>query len=71
MKLLTIQEVASVLKINQHTAYRYSKEGKIPAVRVGRNWRFSEEVLEKWLAEKAGKDLGAWPRKKTVKKKKR
>lgn len=69
MKILTIREAAKVLKINEHTAYRYAKEGKIPATRVGRSWRVVEEVLEKWLTEKAGKDIGAWHRKKPEKKK--
>ena len=69
MKILTIREAAKVLKINEHTAYRYAKEGKIPATRVGRSWRVMEEVLEKWLTEKAGKDIGAWHRKKPEKKK--
>ena len=71
MKLLTIHEVAFFLKINPHTAYRYAKEGRIPAIRVGRNWRFSEKGLEEWLTQKAGKDIGAWHRKKPEKKKKR
>lgn len=70
MKLLTIQEVAAILKIDKFTAYRYAKEGTIPAIRVGRNWRFLEEVLEEWLTKKAGKDIGAWHRKKPEKKKK-
>lgn len=69
MKILTIREAAKALKINEHTAYRYAKEGKIPATRVGRSWRVIEEVLEKWLTEKAGKDIGAWHRKKPEKKK--
>lgn len=64
MKLLTIQEVASLLKIDKLTAYKYAKEGKIPAIRVGRNWRFLEDVLEEWLTNKAGKDIGAWHKKK-------
>ena len=64
MKLLTIKEVASILKIDKFTAYRYAQEGTIPAIRIGRNWRFSEEGLEEWLTKKAGKDIGAWPRKK-------
>ena len=69
MKILTIQEAAAILKINKHTAYRYAKEGIVPAIRVGRNWRFLEEGLEEWLVKKTGKDLGAWHRKKPEKKK--
>ena len=70
MKILTIKEGASLLKIDKFTAYKYAKEGIIPAIRVGRNWRFSEEVLEEWLTNKAGKDIGAWHRKKPKKKEK-
>ncbi len=70
MKILTIKEVAKILKINEHTAYRYAKEGRIPATRVGRNWRMIEEVMEDWLTKKAGKDIGAWHRKKPEKKSK-
>ena len=69
MKILTIKEVAKILKINEHTAYRYAKEGRIPATRVGRNWRMIEEIMEDWLTKKAGKDIGAWHRKKPEKKK--
>lgn len=68
MKLLTIKEVAKVLKINEHTAYRYAKDGKIPATRVGRSWRVLESVLEDWLKERSGKTTGAWKRKKPEKK---
>jgi len=68
MKLMTIKEVARLLKINEHTAYRYAKDGRIPATRVGRNWRVLEEVLETWLKERSGKTMGAWKRRKPVKK---
>jgi excisionase family DNA binding protein len=64
MKLLTIEETAKVLGINLFTAYRYARTGKIPAVRVGRNWRVMEETLEEWLKNKAGKDAKPWPRRK-------
>ena len=68
MKLLKIKEVASILKIDKITTYKYAKDGTIPAIRIGRNWRFLEEVLEEWLTQKAGKDIGAWHRKKAEKK---
>ena len=67
MKILTIKEVANILKINSFTAYRFAKEGKIPAVRIGRTWRIDEEVLEKWLADNSFKTTGAWKRKKPAK----
>ncbi|MBI5374208.1 MAG: helix-turn-helix domain-containing protein [Candidatus Schekmanbacteria bacterium] len=51
MKLLTIDEVAKLLKLNKHTIYRYAKDGKIPAVRIGGSWRIAEEVLSRWLVD--------------------
>lgn len=69
MKILTIKEVAKVLRIDMFTAYRYAQEGKIPAVRLGRNWKIDEGILEKWLTERSGKTTGAWKRKKPEKKK--
>lgn len=67
MNLLTIDEVAEVLKINRHTAYKYAKTGAIPAVRVGRNWRVDENVFNDWLVKRAGKTPGAWKRRKPKK----
>ncbi|HJO39113.1 MAG: helix-turn-helix domain-containing protein [Vicinamibacterales bacterium] len=37
---LTTEEVLAYLKVNLRTVYRLIKAGKIPAVRVGRQWRF-------------------------------
>ena len=68
MKVLTIKEVASILRIDKITVYKYAQEGRIPAIRVGSNWRFLEEVLEEWLVQKAGKDIDDWHRKKPAKK---
>lgn len=68
MKLYTIKEVAKVLKIDPFTAYKYAKDGSIPAVRVGRNWRVHEEILEEWLRKRSGKCTGAWKKKKPKKK---
>ncbi len=66
MELLTIKEVASILKIEKFAVYKYAKKGIIPAVKVGRNWRFLEKALEKWLTSKVGKDIIAWHRKKSI-----
>lgn len=45
-KLLTVAEVADLLRINKSTVYRMAKQGRLPATRVGRQWRFRESVLE-------------------------
>ena len=44
--MLTVAEVADLLRINKSTVYRMAKQGRLPATRVGRQWRFRESVLE-------------------------
>jgi excisionase family DNA binding protein len=46
---LTTEEVLEYLQINLRTVYRLIKAGKIPAVRVGRQWRFRKRDIEAWL----------------------
>lgn len=43
---LTVDEVAEMLRINKSTVYRMAKEGRIPATRVGRQWRFRLKALD-------------------------
>jgi len=45
-RLLTVEEVAEMLRINKSTVYRMAKQGRLPATRVGRQWRFRESVLD-------------------------
>lgn len=49
---LTIQEVAKRFGINTTTVYRLAKQGKLPAFKVGSQWRFSENRLEEWVADR-------------------
>ena len=46
---LTTEEVLEYLQINLRTVYRLIKAGKIPAIRVGRQWRFRKADLDAWL----------------------
>ena len=46
---LTTEEVLEYLQVNLRTVYRLIKAGKIPAVRVGRQWRFRKRDLDVWL----------------------
>ena len=46
---LTTEEVLDYLQVNLRTVYRLIKAGKIPAVRVGRQWRFRKSDIDAWL----------------------
>jgi excisionase family DNA binding protein len=46
---LTTEEVIGILRVNARTLYRLIRTGGLPAVRVGRQWRFRRSDLEDWL----------------------
>ena len=47
--LLTVQEVSVFLRKSPSTIYRLTREGRLPARKVGGTWRFSRKGLEAWL----------------------
>ena len=49
--VLTVREVAEYLRVHQATIYRLVKEQKLPAFRVGSDWRFNREVIERWMIQ--------------------
>jgi len=50
-QVMTSVEAAEYLKMHVKTVCRLAKEGKIPAKKVGSEWRFMRTVLDKWLSE--------------------
>lgn len=46
---LTTDEVLSYLKVTPRTIYRLIRSGELPALRVGRQWRFRRTDLDAWL----------------------
>jgi excisionase family DNA binding protein len=46
---MTTEEVIEYLQVNARTVYRLVKAGKLPAVRVGRQWRFRKRDIDSWL----------------------
>ena len=64
---LTTEEVLEYLQVNLRTVYRLIKAGKIPAVRVGRQWRFRKRDIDAWLdsqrprGDRAGGSASAAP----------
>jgi excisionase family DNA binding protein len=55
---LTTDEVLEYLQVNLRTVYRLIKAGKIPAVRVGRQWRFRKRDIDAWLDKERPRATG-------------
>jgi excisionase family DNA binding protein len=51
----TVEEVAKALKIHPYTVRRLVREGKIPAFKVGGQWRFRKDDIDKWFKNLKGK----------------
>ena len=51
---LTTEEVLEYLQVNLRTVYRLIKSNSIPAVRVGRQWRFKKQDIDAWLEGRKG-----------------
>jgi excisionase family DNA binding protein len=47
--LLTVGQVARYLKIDKFTVYRLVSQKKLPAFKVGSQWRFKRKMIEAWL----------------------
>jgi excisionase family DNA binding protein len=50
---LTIKEVARYLRVNQYTVYRLVSQKKLPAVKIGSQWRLKRSLLEEWLKKQS------------------
>ena len=51
-EFMTTKEVAQYLRVDQYTIYRLVSQKKIPAFKIGNQWRFKRSVLERWLKTK-------------------
>ena len=49
--LMTLAEVAEYLRLSKDSVYRMAQSGKIPASKVGTQWRFRRDEVDRWLEE--------------------
>ncbi|MFN8035500.1 MAG: helix-turn-helix domain-containing protein [Acidimicrobiia bacterium] len=50
--LLTTRDVQERISVDKSTIYRMAETGRIPAVKIGRQWRFPADQLDAWLLER-------------------
>ncbi len=49
--VMTVQDVSTYLRVHPSTIYRLLKRNEIPAFRVGSDWRFNVEAIDRWRAQ--------------------
>jgi excisionase family DNA binding protein len=54
-RLLTVGEVASLMRVSTMTVYRLIKSGSLAAIRVGKNYRIRESDVNRYLSDRAVK----------------
>jgi excisionase family DNA binding protein len=53
--ILTVGDLSNYLKIHPSTVYRLLKTRQLPAFKVGRDWRFNMEEIDRWRVEREKK----------------
>lgn len=48
---MTIEEVAQYMRVSRFTVYRLAKNHRIPATKIGHQWRFQKEEIDRWVRE--------------------
>ncbi len=58
-EILTLEEVARYLRLKPQTIYKWAQEKRIPAAKLGKEWRFRRSVIDRWLDDQLlGDDSG-------------
>lgn len=52
-EVMTIKEVAQYLRISEAKVYELARAGAIPALRIGKSWRFQKDLLKQWVRKSA------------------
>ena len=46
---MTLEEVAKYLKLKPQTIYTWAQNNKIPAAKLGKEWRFRKSIIDRWF----------------------
>lgn len=52
-ELLTTRQLQRILQVDRTTIYRMADQGRIPAIKVGNQWRFPRQQIEAWLQSRS------------------
>jgi excisionase family DNA binding protein len=58
--ILTLENVAQYLRVHPSTIYRLLKKKQLPAFKVGRDWRFNLESIDRWRTDAERRGSGGF-----------
>ncbi len=47
--IMTVHDIAMYLRLSEAKVYKLAKEGQLPALRVGKSWRFRRDLVDEWI----------------------
>jgi excisionase family DNA binding protein len=50
-EMMTVEQVAKYLQMDEQTVYRLTRRGAIPSAKIGHQWRYNKEILDKWFVD--------------------
>lgn len=56
--IMTLEEVAEYLRLKPQTIYLWAQEKKIPAAKLGKEWRFKRSMIDKWFDQHIDEKFG-------------
>jgi excisionase family DNA binding protein len=59
-KIMTLEEVAEYLRVKPQTIYSWAQEKKIPAAKLGKEWRFRKSMIDQWFNEHIDDKFKQW-----------
>ncbi len=65
--IMTLEEVAAYLRLKPQTIYTWAQDKKIPAAKLGKEWRFKKSIVDEWfmqhIDEKFSEIVNTWKEK--------
>jgi len=65
--IMTLEEVAAYLRLKPQTIYTWAQDKKIPAAKLGKEWRFKKSIVDEWFVqhidEKFSEVVNTWKEK--------
>jgi excisionase family DNA binding protein len=58
-KVLTVRELSEYLRVHPTTVYRLLRAKQLPGFRVGSEWRFSIDMIDRWRSEEEQESVSA------------
>jgi excisionase family DNA binding protein len=53
MLVMTVHDVARYLRLSESKVYRSARAGVLPAIRIGKTWRFKKELIDEWFRKES------------------